>query len=448
MRDTYDRIWTRITGSESDPTEREWALKTLKWVLHGEELFTPDTMLAATAIDPERMIYDHSLQPSGIEYLIRVCGNFVILDKRMNVLRFVHFSAKEFLLEKLGNSHEYLADVCLFVLGGEEDEDLREIHMYASQFWKEHARFWDIIDTQRQGLIRRYLLNPRCINIWYDFIRLEGLLSANELDETPRRTMVGFGLLAILKLPTRVGGVVEQSYPWNRYSTICGLDDIYGNALILVARMGSVAAVATLLDAGFDVNTRVHNFGTALIAAVVGRSKQVVSMLLVAGADVNYQAGSFETALLAAVFYGFPEMVSLLLDAGADVNCRRGGPVMAIMAVGSRNYIALVGAHHPRDCRRFDQEYLSIHGLVLFRRTVRRFDDGGNIRLSERGFVLLLAITLGDEDIAVLLLDAGVDTTARDVWGQTPFYQGFKMPKISEGEWALRNAYAVEETRI
>lgn len=447
MRDTYDRIWTRITGSESDPTEREWALKTLKWVLHGKELFTPRGILAATAIDPERMIYDHSLEASSIEYLIRVCGNFVILDKRMDVLRFVHFSAKEFLLEKLGNSHEYLADVCLFVLGGEENDDLLEIHIYASKFWKDHARFWDEINTQRQSLIRRYLLNPHCIKVWNDFIGREGRQNVGELDETPWRTMVGFDLLAILNLPTGVGGVMEKSDLFHWCGAPCGLVDRYGNALILAARMGSVAAVASLLEAGFDVNSRGDNFGTALIAAVMARSKQIVSMLLRAGADVNCHAGPFETALLAAVFYGFPEIVSLLLEAGADVNCRRGGGVMAAVAVFYHRYIGLVGAHDPTDARVLNWEHSSMINLGYLGRS-GSFADGGNRRLREGGFVLLLAITLGDEDIAALLLDAGVDTTARDVWGQTSFYQGIKKPQIAEGQRALSNVPAVEETGI
>lgn len=97
-------------------------------------------------------------------------------------------------------------------------------------------------------------------------------------------------------------------------------DDHGHTALSLAALFGHVEAMALLLDAGADVNTRDRADLTVLMLAAAVPRPQVVKVLLMEGADVNAVASDGRTALLNAIWSidSTAAVVAVLIDAGAD----------------------------------------------------------------------------------------------------------------------------------
>ncbi|KAL8993043.1 MAG: hypothetical protein Q9169_006643, partial [Polycauliona sp. 2 TL-2023] len=117
--------------------------------------------------------------------------------------------------------------------------------------------------------------------------------------------------------------------------------DLAGNkdALRLAAHFGRGDVVKELLDAGFDVNTRMPiaenetsknlqtECHTPLLCAADGEHQLVVQLLIQRGADVNVQTDvhkRWRTVLQKACWHGWLDIIRLLLKSGADVNVRGG----------------------------------------------------------------------------------------------------------------------------
>ncbi len=101
-------------------------------------------------------------------------------------------------------------------------------------------------------------------------------------------------------------------------------------SLTWASRNGALAAMATLVAAGADVDANPYR-GTALLWAVYGNRTDVVTWLLDRGADpdVRHDFGGAEhgrraTALHLAAQFGSIDCLNLLLEAGADRTIRDG----------------------------------------------------------------------------------------------------------------------------
>jgi ankyrin repeat protein len=112
--------------------------------------------------------------------------------------------------------------------------------------------------------------------------------------------------------------------------------------LLLKAGKGDVAAVKVMLDAAIPVDSHQPEAGeTALMVAASAGHVQLVHFLLTAGAAVNARNVQRETALLQATMKGHVDVVRALLAAKADpdrTNPRLGGgrtPLMWALSVGN-----------------------------------------------------------------------------------------------------------------
>ncbi|CAG8096966.1 unnamed protein product [Penicillium olsonii] len=101
---------------------------------------------------------------------------------------------------------------------------------------------------------------------------------------------------------------------------------LYGNALQAAAVFGrDVDSLQALLNADADVNAQGGVYGNALqAAAAFGTDVDILQVLLNAGANVNAQGGKYGNALQAAALCGKEDTIRVLLDAGADVNAQGG----------------------------------------------------------------------------------------------------------------------------
>lgn len=246
LNQTYDRIWARIVGESSSKSERKWALKTLKLVLHVKRPLDQIEILAASAIDPSNIMSEPPAA-SSIDYLIQVCGNFIALDAGPTILRFVHYSEQEYLSRKqeFHCAEAEFADLCFIVLG-QAPGYRGEFYKYASAFWDKHAQSWLDINPWRGSLIESFLLNDRCFRAW----------QASHSRDSPYES------IAYMNLPVLLRYRLEHS------SRCDGNVNEASKSLAVCTRLGRIAGVKVCLDAGADVNYRDSPHASILTMAV------------------------------------------------------------------------------------------------------------------------------------------------------------------------------------
>lgn len=286
LNQTYDRIWARVTGEFSDDTEKKWALRTLQWVLLAKRPLSPEEILEATALEPldtTPQITDSPFKPermaSSLEYLIRVCGNFVALDERTRRLRFVHYSVQEYLSKKqeFESSERTVAEHCMTALGIGRVGDSSKFYDYAAHYWQMHARCWDEIDSRLGNLIQRFLLNNQCFLNWREIVsrhsRYDSYLGTPHLSlGTPHLSLAYFNLPVILQYLHQQGSTYWQT-----------------DALCISAGLGYSKVVEICLASGADVHATGPSGRSSLQCASYGGFANVVDILLTAGANINYR---------------------------------------------------------------------------------------------------------------------------------------------------------------
>ncbi len=110
-----------------------------------------------------------------------------------------------------------------------------------------------------------------------------------------------------------------------------------GTALFHAARLGKVAAVGLLLEAGADCNK-----SNPLFAAAKSGYVDVVRLLLAAGADCNRASDNKPTPLYAAADGGHTDIVRLLLDAGACLDIADKSGERVLVAAVKNGYDEIV----------------------------------------------------------------------------------------------------------
>jgi Ankyrin repeats (3 copies)/Ankyrin repeat len=255
------------------------------------------------------------------EAVLSVCSTLIAIvgDDDSKIVRFSHFSVKDFLtsrrfgwtpqLEKstgflfyisLGAAHTMLTRACLTVVL-QLDEKLNIEHLetspfaaYATRHWTDHLATWFWIHDS-----------------W-------GIPTPNGLAECPSApdasplyyaALCGFLGLAKSLIATHGGDVHDK----------CG---DRGTPLHAASYSGHVDVARLLLDHGAHANSSCG--GTfPLRRAYDGRHPKVMRLLLEYGADVDIQDDTaFGTLLHDASFDGQTEIVDLLLQYDADVNAR------------------------------------------------------------------------------------------------------------------------------
>lgn len=222
----------------------------------------------------------------------------------------------------------------------------------------------------------------------------------------------------------------------------------------------SIKTIQRLLNAGADVNARNHDGDTPLLvllqqfnsvllpggddpdyfpfpASSEEKSIQhtecnaesffteAVQLLLNAGADVNICNNHDDTPLIIACRYGGSTIQKMLIAAGADVNYRDGNGVTPLMGI-LRDFPDGLGLFKDFEHKGFVSvlpkeqllQYLKVR-LDTAEEITANFLDYANT--SERSLRLLEAFyDLQSVTGVKVLLAAGADVNARDIYGRTP----------------------------
>lgn len=222
----------------------------------------------------------------------------------------------------------------------------------------------------------------------------------------------------------------------------------------------SIKTIQRLLNAGADVNARNHDGSTPLLVLLQqlnsvlhpGRDDpdyipfpdsseekniqhtecdaesfftEAIPLLLNAGADVNICNNHDDTPLIIACRYGGSTIQKMLIAAGADVNYRDGNGVTPLMGI-LRNFPDGLGLFKDFEHKGFVSvlpkeqllQYLKVR-LDTAEEITANFLDYANT--SERSLRLLEAFyDLQSVAGVKVLLAAGADVNARDIYGRTP----------------------------
>lgn len=222
----------------------------------------------------------------------------------------------------------------------------------------------------------------------------------------------------------------------------------------------SIKTIQRLLNAGADVNARNHDGSTPLLVLLQQLNSvlhpgsddpdyipfpdsseekniqhtecdaesfftEAIPLLLNAGADVNICNNHDDTPLIIACRYGGSTIQKMLIAAGADVNYRDGNGVTPLMGI-LRNFPDGLGLFKDFEHKGFVSvlpkeqllQYLKVR-LDTAEEITANFLDYANT--SERSLRLLEAFyDLQSVAGVKVLLAAGADVNARDIYGRTP----------------------------
>lgn len=235
--------------------------------------------------------------------LLSICCNLVVLDSKVDTIRFAHASFKEFLETKpefdMAHAHGIAAmsclDTCSYQLPADLEDEIRpakEFGLYAALYWPSHcsaAAADEAQDARLASKLREFSFHEDETSLpflaWLDIVQQASNLLVND---------------HVLK---ELSNVMSSTMTPLFTACVYGLDGLFR---IVVSRP----------DFEVDLKNSIDHTGPYL-AAAFGRTK-VVHDLLQLGANMDVQCGKHGNALNAAAFNGHGEVVQLLLSHAVD----------------------------------------------------------------------------------------------------------------------------------
>lgn len=317
LKEAYDEIYQKIRAQKGSPPKI--ADRAFQWVMCSREPLSPALLTAAVCQDPATDASDSvDIDPSGV---VDACSNLLIIDEKLNLVRFSHLSVQEYFEShhwKQSEINSLLAKVCLSLLISPlkefslldhyyskysyKEDGIYKITKYASFHWMTHVQQHgdDNVDARLSTLLMRFLgsMNESGLAYinWHEFIKsynrrsklpspLNRALNCLEPSSSSSFSLATFGFYKITLAWWKSGfhNVNQRNHQ--------------GNSLLMLASWGGhVPIVKHLLEHGADVtlksdeNTAYSNsyIGTALTSAARNGHEAVVKLLLERGATSKF----------------------------------------------------------------------------------------------------------------------------------------------------------------
>lgn len=419
---TLDGTYQRILGN-IDANEVNEARSILQWLAFSERPLTLEEVAEAAVMkiggepfDPDNdRLYDprevlricRSLVALSVER-VTICGKHQVCQ----VVRFAHFSVKEYLLSdriakgsaaafalSAKSSHMQIAECCLPILLQNNkkkfqlDSEDMPLLKYSAEFWFKHVQKCGKDADNKEPLGGRMAAlfggSSTTFKNWlavYDMNVHRGAMRLNRWRFSSGPSPLYYSSLLGFVGPTRDLLNSDRNAIGLSKEVFGGK---YGTPLVAASTCGSAEIVTLLLDNGADVNGFGGLiFGHALQAASFHGYEQIVKLLIDRGASINDRRSGNDTALMSACEAGHISIVRFLLDKGADMNIIGGGYGTALQAASERGHYSIVE--------------------LLLQRGVDVNAQGGHF-----GQALQAAASQGNEPIVRILLDAGADVNAQ-----------------------------------
>ena len=314
------------TISEPNTSTCNVASQAFGWLLCTQEALSPASLLSAISVNNADRREELVLPD-----LLNICSNLIILDSKLNIMRFAHTSILEFLESKsefaLARLHCMAAKSCLTMctigVSAPVELGLRPTECfdhYALLYWAEHCRLARRTETDEElsQRLNEFVFDDDEVSLvfaaWMGQVQIFSKTISNDhslrkaisavltSESTPLFIACAFGLLSILERINRM-----KHTDWN-------LRNSHGQTgLYIASAFGHTDIVRFLVRNGGDVHARGGKFITSLQAACFGGHELVVEELLSARVTSGAH-GAFEDALQASIMRGHEEIALLLLD--------------------------------------------------------------------------------------------------------------------------------------
>ncbi|KAL8789942.1 MAG: hypothetical protein Q9195_006603 [Heterodermia aff. obscurata] len=331
---TLEQLYTGTFEMISNPYTSAYmiAKQAFAWLLCTQEALSPAALLAAISGS-----HQDRRKELDLSSLLNICANLIILDSKLNVMRFAHTSILEFLESKIEFAsprlHALAAKSCLNMCtsGTPASVELglhptEFFYDYALLYWAEHCRLASTleVDEELSQQVNDFVFEHNEIGLafttWMEQIQVFSKTMPNDhplkkvigsvlsSENTPLFVACAFGLQGLLE---RIS--VIRHTDWN------SRNDHGQTGLYIAAALGNEKVVRFLVRKGADVHARGGKFVTPLQTACFSGHISIVEILISAGADPGV-GGAFEDALQASLLGDQKDIALFLL--GTDFNIR------------------------------------------------------------------------------------------------------------------------------
>ncbi|KAH6884781.1 hypothetical protein BKA70DRAFT_1468248 [Coprinopsis sp. MPI-PUGE-AT-0042] len=331
IEDVYSQTWSRIL--DQTPTNTLLAKNVLVWVLCATESLTIDELRHAVATCPETHKFDQSRLVNEA-LLMGLCRGLVNVEENTNLVRFVHYTAKDVVKQLISESfpcpHSLLTARCIALLtecGLQQYSDdklgnlinawrTEPLLAYAFEAWSIHARE-SKDDPPVAGQLAQFIQGCRAFPL-YDGRLISGYLSRHTgLGNSmwPWDTLEPLHMAAYFNLPIAIAGSAHLRKP-NELTPVKG-----STPLILAIEQNSTSAVRDLLSLPSTLVNVADCLGvTPLMWALGFFSKQriinpAIASLLLGHPKIRVNAcdRTGSSALMRAARFDLTEAATLLL---------------------------------------------------------------------------------------------------------------------------------------
>ncbi|EAU81226.2 ankyrin repeat domain-containing protein 28 [Coprinopsis cinerea okayama7 len=405
-----------------DPELAQLAKQVLFWLVFARGSLSLRDLQAALGVNPETYSVEKSRMPDK-DSIVDLCCGLVELDTESDVVRLVHFTARDalepLLLKDFPQPHLFISKVlaqrmvdnnlprCTIVEREAFDALIQREPLldYAYRHWGTH-----VLECGD---------GPEAVDAATDFLRqctsFPSDLPWKALDLVkPLHVAAYYGIS--IYLDRVFGSVVDPDSPTAQHPTShggspqpvaqrmesIGINDttvLCSTALIMASTRGHTNFVKQILQIhGINANARDRRGRTALAqASLLGHGEVVKQLLQVPGIDVNAADNDGWTALMLASENGHDGVVRQLLQVhGIDVNAAKNDGWTALMVASQNGHDGVV------------KQFLQVHGISV------------NAAKNNGATALMLASQYGHDGVVKqLLLVHGVDVNAADNDGWT-----------------------------
>jgi len=291
LRHAYEIEMSRI--DQQPPDARDLAYQVLLWVTLAKRPLRTLELQHALAVEADLSALDEDNLPD-IENMLSVCGGLVTAVG--DTIQLAHYTIQEY-FESTWKSwspdaQDHITTICVTYLsfdyfrGGhcptKEDFDsrlrLHPLYDYAARNWGHHAR---LASDGVGQLVLRFLGNKELVS------------AAGQVMETRSDTSDSFSIPGRLMMGEHIA-----------------------------AYFGLSKAIAALIDAGANFESKDEDGRTPLWWAAANGHEAVVQLLLDRGAGVESKDKDGQTPLQCATQNGHEDVVKLLLEKGTDVESK------------------------------------------------------------------------------------------------------------------------------
>ena len=432
----YKDVMERIKRQQ--PGFRRLAEKVLLWITCAKRPLTTLELQHALAT----VVGDTKLDKDNLERterMVSVCAGLVTVDEESGIIRLVHYTTQEYFERTkehwFPDAESEITKTCITYLlfddfdtglcrsDGQFEARIREnaLYRYAASNWGHHARVSSTTATDQLilHLLKRETKLTACTQAMLALKHYPGQPSYSQ--DVPQR-MTGVHVAAYLGLEKPLASLLEDGYDLDTRDT-------YGwTPLSWAVQQGHQAVVQLLLEQGPALELRDDYRGqTPLLLAAKHGHEAVVHQLLEQGAEVRSNDMDCRTPLSLAAHEGHKAVVGLLLKRDAKLNSKDSlgdTPLSLAAQEGHEAVVRLLlewGAEvNSRDIE--GQSPLSMAAKNGYETTVQLLIDHG-AELWSRDEIgrtpLSYASGNGHETVVRLLLEHGAELWSRDETGRT-----------------------------